>query len=72
VTDARGREKRRTQATVHLLFKGYSYYSEGDVQKGFLPGDPRPFLVPKRVVTMIETDKGKIVLTNEHTLAAKK
>jgi hypothetical protein len=48
------------------------YHVEGDVQNGYLPNDPRPFLVPKRVVTTIETEKGRIVLTNDHTMAAKK
>ena len=38
-----------------------------DFQKGFLPGDPNPFLWPKRTVTTVSTDKGKIVITNEHT-----
>jgi hypothetical protein len=48
------------------------YEAEGDVQKAYLPGDPRPFLVPKRVVTTIETDKGRVVVTNEHSMAKKK
>lgn len=48
------------------------YEAEGDVQKAYLPGDPKPFLVPKRVVTTIETDKGKIVVTEEHRMAVKK
>jgi len=50
----------------------WKYAAEADVQKAYLPGDPRPFLVPKRVVTTIETNKGNIVLTEEHVLAVKK
>jgi hypothetical protein len=46
------------------------YHAEGDVQDGYLPNDPRPFLVPRRVVTTIETDKGTIVVTDEHSMAA--
>jgi hypothetical protein len=48
------------------------YEAEGDVQEAYLADDPRPFLAPKRVVTTIETDKGKIVVTEEHKLAGKK
>jgi hypothetical protein len=47
-------------------------YAEGELQKAYLPGDPRPFLAPKHVVTTIETDKGKVVVTGEHAVAAKK
>ncbi len=45
-----------------------SIRAEGDIQKAYLPNDPLPFLVPRQVVTSIETDKGKIVLTNLYTL----
>ena len=45
-------------------------HAEGDIQKAYLPKDPRPFFIPKRVATTIATDKGNIVLTNVYTLTA--
>ncbi|HYM12281.1 MAG TPA: hypothetical protein VEU62_16215, partial [Bryobacterales bacterium] len=45
-------------------------HAEGDIQKAYLPKDPKPFFIPKRVATSIETDKGSIVLTNVYTLTA--
>jgi hypothetical protein len=44
------------------------YRSEMEFQKVFLPGDPKPFLVPKRVIVTVETDKGKLVATSNYTL----
>lgn len=43
------------------------YHSDMEFQKAFLPGDPKPFLVPKRVVVTVETDKGKLVIAGEFT-----
>ena len=43
-------------------------HSTGEVQEAHLGDDPRPFLVPKRVTTTIETDKGSVVVTNDYTL----
>ena len=45
-----------------------SIRAEGDIQKAYLPNDPQPFFIPKRVVTSIGTDKGNIILTNVYTL----
>src|SRR5579883_226840 len=47
------------------------YHVEGNLQNGYLADDPRPFLVPKHVVATIETDKGTIVVTDDHTVATK-
>jgi hypothetical protein len=69
-------DARNLPAAANLRYLGpcevRRYYTEGDVQKGYLTGDPQPFLVPKRVVTTIETDKGRIVVTNEHTMGKKR
>jgi hypothetical protein len=43
-------------------------HAEGEVQAARLPDDPRPFLIPKRVTVIIESDKGKAVVTNQYTL----
>jgi hypothetical protein len=45
-------------------------HSEGEVQEARMTDDPRPFLIPKRVVTTIETDKGTMTVTNAYTLRA--
>ena len=42
-----------------------SYRVEAEYQQVFLPGDPKPFLVPKRVETKVETDKGRLVMTSQ-------
>lgn len=42
-----------------------SYRVEAEYQQVFLPGDPNPFLVPKRVETNIETDKGTLLMTSQ-------
>jgi len=63
-------------ASVKLAYLGQvevrQYMTEGDVQKVYLPGDPKPFLAPKHLVLTIETDKGRVVVTGDHTLAARK
>jgi hypothetical protein len=43
-------------------------HSDGEVQEVRMSDDPRPFLIPKRVTTTIETDKGAVVVTNSYTL----
>jgi hypothetical protein len=43
-------------------------HSAGEVQEARMGDDPRPFLIPKRVTTIIETDKGAVVVTNDYTL----
>src|SRR5579872_2352079 len=40
------------------------FHVEEDFQQSFLPGDPKPFLLPKRVETTVTTDRGKIVISN--------
>lgn len=45
------------------------YHSEVEFQKVFLPGDPKPFLVPKLVTVTVETDKGKLVMAGSYTPA---
>lgn len=46
-------------------------HSDGEVQEARMGDDPRPFLVPKRVTTTIETDTGAVVVTNHYTLHTK-
>jgi hypothetical protein len=41
------------------------YHSEMAFQRVFLPGDPKPFLVPKLVTVTVETDKGKLLMTGD-------
>jgi len=43
-------------------------HSDGEVQEARMGDDPRPFLIPKRVTTTIETDKGAVVVTNDYRL----
>jgi hypothetical protein len=43
-------------------------HSDGEVQEARMGDDPHPFLIPKRVTTTIETDKGAVVVTNDYTL----
>ena len=38
------------------------FHADGELQQAKLPDDPRPFLIPKRVVTTVEGDKGIIVI----------
>lgn len=42
------------------------YHAEAEFQKVFLPDDPKPFLVPKRVTVTITTDKGKLVISSAY------
>ena len=42
-----------------------NYRVEAEYQKVMFPGDPKPFLVPKRVETKVETDKGTLVMTSQ-------
>jgi len=48
------------------------YRMEVDFQTTLLPGDPKPFLIPKRSVTTIETNKGKVVINTAYALREKK
>ncbi len=45
-------------------------HADGEVQQARLPDDPKPFLIPKRVTTTIESDRGTVTVTNAYTLAA--
>ncbi len=42
------------------------YHAEAEFQKVFLPGDPKPFLVPKLVTVTITTNKGKLVISSAY------
>jgi hypothetical protein len=44
-----------------------AFHAGVDFQKGFLPGDPQPFLWPKETVTSATTDKGTVTITNRYT-----
>jgi len=48
---------------VHLT----AFRATVDFQANFLPGDPKPFLWPKTVVTTLTTDKGSISVTNQYS-----
>ncbi len=48
------------------------YRMEVELQSTTLPGDPKPFLIPKRSVTTIETSKGKVVIDTTYALQNKK
>jgi hypothetical protein len=43
-------------------------HSNGEVQEARMGDDPLPFLIPKRVTTTIETDKGAVMVTNDYKL----
>jgi hypothetical protein len=47
------------------------FHSEADFQKVLIAGDPKPFLVPKLVTVIVDTDKGKIVMSSEYSLRKK-
>jgi hypothetical protein len=49
-----------------------SFRAEGDFQRAFLPGDPRPYLLPGQIVTSVNTSKGKIVITNQYSARIEK
>ena len=44
------------------------YHVEIDFQKATLPGDPKPFVVPRHVTVNVVTDKGKLVMAAEFAL----
>jgi len=44
-----------------------SFRAEGDFRKAFLPGDAQPYLLPRQVVSTLETDKGWIQITNQYS-----
>jgi hypothetical protein len=43
-----------------------AFQIDEDFQESSLPGDAKPFLLPKRVRISIRTDKGEIEVTNEY------
>ena len=43
------------------------YRIDGDFQKALLPGDPKPFLLPGKIVTSITTNKGNLESTNDYS-----
>lgn len=47
------------------------YHVDVDFQKTFLPGDPKPFLVPGRVTATLTTDKGSLVMTGSYDVKKK-
>jgi hypothetical protein len=48
------------------------FHSEADFQNVLLPGDPKPFLVPKLVTVTVDTDKGKLVMSSGYALKLKR
>jgi hypothetical protein len=48
-------------ATVNRL------YVDADFQQVQIPSDPKPFLVPKRVLVTVETDRGKLLIAGDFT-----
>ena len=44
-----------------------AFHATVDFQANFLPGDPKPFLWPKMVVTTLTTDKGSVSVTNHYS-----
>ena len=46
------------------------FHANGELQQVILPDDPRPFLIPKRVITTVESEKGTIVVTNDYKLGS--
>jgi hypothetical protein len=63
-------EQLPARGNVRYLGEGQvrKIHSDGEVQEARMGNDPRPFLIPKRVTTTIETDRGAIVVTNDYTL----
>lgn len=57
-----------TQAKVAYLgdVQVLGFHFDEDFQQALLPGDAKPFLLPKKVVTAITTDKGTITITNQY------
>ena len=41
------------------------YRAEVEFQKVMLPGDPKPFVVPKHVEVTVETGRGKLIMTSD-------
>jgi len=44
------------------------YHVDMDFQKVTLPGDPKPFVVPRHVTVTVITDKGKLLMSGEFAL----
>jgi len=47
------------------------YHFDVDFQKVFLPGDPKPFLVPGQATATLTTDKGRIVMSGSYKVKKK-
>ncbi len=62
VTNLPGAAKVAEFGDVQVL----GFRCEGDFQKASLPGETQPYLLPKQVVTSVETSKGKMVITNQY------
>jgi hypothetical protein len=64
----------RLPASGKTPYLGYGtirkVHVEGEVQEVRVAADTKPFLIPKRVITTVETDKGMLVVTNAYTLKA--
>jgi len=45
----------------------YRLYVDADFQQVQIPSDPKPFLVPKKVLVTVETNKGKLLIAGEFT-----
>ncbi len=50
------------QATINR------FHVDTEFQKLMLPGDSKPFLVPRHIVLTVETNKGKLIMTSEFEL----
>jgi hypothetical protein len=44
------------------------YHVDMDLQKVTLPGDPKPFVVPRHVTVTVITDKGTLLMSGEFAL----
>ncbi len=58
------------QAKIDYLGKANitGYRVEMDFQKATLPGDPKPFVVPRHVAVTVITDKGKLQMAGDFAL----
>ncbi len=45
-----------------------AYTIDGDYQQALLPGDPKPYLTPGKITSVITTDKGTITVVNTYSL----
>ncbi|HEY7404348.1 MAG TPA: hypothetical protein VIB39_12555 [Candidatus Angelobacter sp.] len=58
------------QAKIDFLGKANitGYHVDIDFQKATLPGDPKPFVVPRHVTVTVITDKGKLQMAGDFAL----